>query len=84
MPFVPVENALEVYSTEPVEHRLQRLRRVEVLQLVHRNNIFELRPQALLDVAAGRGTLLMQTTSRGLQTAVCSVLSRVQQARPDI
>ena len=55
-------SALEVDGVEAVEHRLQRLRRVELLQLVHLDDLLQLRPQALLHVgvvaaAAGLRTL---------------------------
>jgi len=58
-------SALEVDGVEAIEHRLQRLRRVELLQLIHLDDLLQLRPQALLDVgvvaaAAGLRTLRKQ------------------------
>ena len=53
--------APEIDGVEAVEHRLQLLRREEMLQLVRGDDLLQLRPQALLDVgavAAAGGCLL--------------------------
>lgn len=50
----------EVDAVEAVEHALQRLRRVEVLQLVHRDDLLQLGSYDLLDVAGVTARTLQQ------------------------
>ena len=61
--------APEIHAVEAVEHRLQRLRRVEMLQLVHCDDLLQLCPDDLLNVAGiAARALLRPSTCDALTT----------------